>query len=111
MCSRHVFEPSNTRQPRDCFHDFVRPQVDDVQNPRTQVSREQEMILVVDSEIVEALSLRTGQIELRCLLQRLTKRNRRKQLNQQEQSSDSDGTSLGDRSAACHGLLGTLKVN
>src|SRR6266481_4108251 len=109
MCSRYVFEPGNTRQPRDCFHDFVRPQVDDVQTPRTQVSREQEMILVVDSEMVEALSFRTGQIELRRLHQRLTKRNRRKQLKQQEQSRDSHGNALGDRSAAYHRFLGNVE--
>src|SRR5215467_107029 len=72
MCSRHIFETGNAWQPRDRFHDFVRPQIYDVQSPGTEMSREQEVILIINSEIVKALTCGTGQIEFRNLSQRLT---------------------------------------
>jgi hypothetical protein len=55
------------------------------------MSREQEMILVIHGEIVEALSFRTGQIEFRNLPQRLTTRaGRRGAKHTEDDNTDCD---------------------
>src|SRR5215470_8036082 len=81
------FESSDAGKTWNRLHDFVRPHVNHIQDSWAEVSREQKVILVVDRQVVEALSRRTWQIEFRYLSQGLAGSAERKRRNQQKERS------------------------
>src|SRR5215510_9791309 len=85
--SGNEFEAGNAGETQNRLHDLVRAHVDHIQDSWTEMSREQKMILVVDRQIVEALSRRARQIEFRYLSQGLAAGAESKRRDQQKERS------------------------